>query len=270
VIHAPKQPAWEPPIVVEVFADSNHEASFVPKSRIRLGSSFRQLAATIPADRLRDLLILITFTTANGRLSPSAPDIAGALGLAVWQARLRLYRLSLTMWQGQPLVRGLKHPGGLTTFSPSPQVLEMRQELPPAAALPSDAPTRFEQVVQASREQYSRPREEVEREITARQGWPSAEEMEAARLSRETEPTELNAVWAANRLSKAGVDYGLALKLIRQFGAEACIQQVAWIEYRSVKNKARYLVAAIQKSYAKPPDAPIGSDTSDPDPSLAP
>lgn len=268
MIHVPRPPDYEAPVVVEVFADPGHAEGFVPKSRVRLGSGFRQLAASVPPDRLRDLLVVASFATANGRVAPSPPEIAGGLGVAVWQARLRAFRLARTEWQGQPLVSILRYPDGRTLFSPGPLVLERRQELPPAATPSGVAPANGDKVREESRRRYARRRETVEREISARQGWLSPEEMEDARQSLEREPEELDAVWAANRLSRAGVDYGLAVRLVRQYGAEACLRQAAWIEYRTVKNRARYLVSAIQNDYARPAGAPTA--LADPDPSRSP
>jgi len=260
------EPVAEPPFVAEVYAVGSEPNRFEPACRVRLGTGFRRLASRISPDCLRDLTILLSFATANGRISPSAADLSGGLGVPVWRARLRLFRLALTHWEGQPLVRVLRHPNGLVTFPPSDTVCG-RQELPTAAALVSAAPARGDVVRAVSRARYSRPRAEVEREILAHQGWPSPEEMAAAAAGHGKMPEDIDGIWAVNRLMKAGIDYSLALRLLREFGADRCLRQCAWLEYRggSVKNKRRFLVAAIRGDYAKPATAPDTAPTPTPD-----
>ena len=106
MIHTPPVLPDEPPLVAEVFNHSPDPSQFVPASRVRLGTGIRRLAASLPAERLKDVIILASFATTNGRIAgTSALAVGRALGIPIWQARIRLLSLSLTVWEGEPLVR---------------------------------------------------------------------------------------------------------------------------------------------------------------------
>ena len=121
--------------------------------------------------------------------------------------------------------------------------------------LSSIPPAGRDRIIAASRAAYARPREIVEQEINATQGWPDRAEMEMAAAQSPQKPTDIESRWAVERLSKAGIDYSLGIKLVREFGAERCLKRLRWIEYRKVKNRARYLVAAITHDCEKPQTA---------------
>ena len=53
------------------------------------------LLATLPGEDVKSLLCVLTFVTANGRIEPSLPEVAGALNVPESKARDRLLRLSL-------------------------------------------------------------------------------------------------------------------------------------------------------------------------------
>jgi len=145
---------------------------------------------------------------------------------------------------------------GRELFQPSSAVYAIRELLLPSATLQGVAPVGRERVITASRATYARPRHIVEKEIIARQGWQSPEEQTAIRERGDQLPKHLNDQWAVNRLTKEGVDFSLSVKLVKECGAEACVRQVQWLPYRHVKNKKRYLAAAILGSYKAPTDAP--------------
>jgi hypothetical protein len=93
----------------------------------------------------------------------------------------------------------------------------------------------------------------VEIGILASQGWPSPAELEEARSLRPREPDDLDGRWAVQRLVREKVDYVLAVRLVEKYGAKACLDQCRWLpRRRGVKQKPRYLVAAIMGSYAEP------------------
>ena len=258
MIHVPKQVEDEPPFIAEIMHEPQHGGHFEPICRVRLGSGIRRLLRELSADRLHDILAVVSFTTNNGRAAPSALEVSGALGVFEWQARLRLHRLAKLTWDGEPVVRPVRQSSGRITFVPSTTVLLQREVHPPKAATVTVAPAAREAVVISSRKKYSVPRQIVEQQLLVAHGWQTASEINTIRdATAATYPKENQQMWAVQRLMKSGVDGRLAVKLVDEYGASNCISQVQWLPYRSgIKQPARYLVGAIQRGYAAPPDAP--------------
>jgi len=243
------------PFVAEVTHEHEGASRYVPSCRVSIGPSFRELARQMPVDALRDLVVVMTFATPNGRVSPGAPELGGALGCSGWVARLRLMRLCRGWWRGQPVLRLHRQPSGRETFTPGVLILGLRERMLPPATPPSVAAGR-ERVISASRARYAKPRAEVERDIMVQAGWGDPAEAEAVRSASTADPSDKLGLWAVRRLVRVGVDHSLAVKLVGECGAVECISQVRWLPYRNAKDKARYLVAAIQGRYGEPVGAP--------------
>jgi hypothetical protein len=191
--------------------------------------------------------------TANGVVGPSATQMAVTLGRPALLVRLRLRRLARRYWRGQPLLRVSRTAAGMETFHPTPLVLGRRESFPPPTAAQAAAPAGSDAVIAASRAAYARPREEVERELRSVHGWPAPDEIKTFAASQQKVPENLDERWAVERLAKEKVDYSLAVKLVREFGAECCLRQLRWLPYRKgIKDRKRYIVGAIQADYAAP------------------
>jgi len=226
---------------------------FVPSCRVVLGAGALPLARSLGLEALGLLTAVAALTTPNGRCAPSAPQLSGALGIALPLLRPRLRRLARAAWRGEPAVLILPPaPNGAETVLPGPAIFERREGPPAEAAAPLGAARPAEET---SVEVPLKPtRETVEQGIRAIQGWPSPAEREEARALLPKEPDDLNGRWAVQRLVREKVDYALAVRLVQKHGAEACLQQVRWLARRKgIKQKSRYLVAAILGDYAEPP-----------------
>lgn len=253
MIHVPPKLPDEPPFIVEISYEPEKNGSFHPTSRIVIGAGMRTLGAKQSAEIVGILTILASHVTANGTISPTARTLQRAVGMRVF-GRLRLARLARMKYRGQPLVVILKTAAGTEMFRLGSTLL-MRRELPPAqsAAPVGAAPAGRDVVLMHSRTTYSRDRESVEREIMARNGFVSPEEIEEAGKNRPKPPTDLESTWAVQRLMKEQVDYSLAVKLVNDYGAERVLRQVKAIDRRRIKTKRnRYLVAAIMHDYPVP------------------
>lgn len=74
---------------------------------------------------------------------------------------------------------------------------------------------------------------------------------------------------AVAALVEQGVIGRVARKLVREQGAEACLQQLAWLPERSgVENPAAFLVRAIEEQFSPPPERPTAPPVAvvEPDP----
>ena len=241
---------------MEVTYAIDAHGGLVPTSRIVVGRGLHALAQDVGFEAVGELLVLMGFVTANGAVGPSAADVASALGRLELLVRLRLGRLARRYWRGQPLLHVVRRPSGWDTFHPTSIVLGRREILPPPAT-PGVAPAGFEKVRQASREAYARPRADVEREIRSTQGRPHPDELSEAAASGPKVPEDLDERWVVERLVKEKVDYSLAIKLVKECGVRRCLNQLVWLPRRGgVKNKARYIVGAIQNDYAAPHKKP--------------
>jgi len=254
VIHDPAAPdPHEPPFVAEVTHGWDRANRPVPTARVVVGHGLPAFAGEVGADAAGTVASLTAFVTANGVVGPSAAQVSAALGKPELLVRLRLLRLARRHWRGQPVLRVSETAAGLETFHPGPLVLGRRESFPPPAAANAAAPAVPGAVIAASRAAYARPREDVERELRSLHGWPHPDEIEEFAASQQKPPENLDERWAVERLAKEKVDYSLAIKLVREFGAERCLRQLRWLPYRKgIKNKARYIVGAIREEYPPP------------------
>ena len=151
------------------------------------------------------------------------------------------------------MLRVVRRASGRETFHPSAIFLGRREAVPLTASPQGDAPAGRDRVVAASREEYCRPLEEVEREIRSIQGWAHPDELKKFADEQARPPSDLDERWAVERLVKEKIDYALALKLVREYGAQRCLRQIKLMPYRTgIKNNSRYLVGAIQNDYPEP------------------
>lgn len=256
MIHDPLPHPNEEPFVAIV----THDLRMVPSANVIVGRGLPELAKEIGLEAVGELALLMAFVRSNGAVAPSVADIASALGRPGLLVRLRLMRLARRYWRGQPLLRVCRRPSGWETFHPTLVVLGRREALPPVpATLDRGAPAARERVIEASRAAYARPREEVEREMRSNQGWPHPDELQAIADAAAKPPKDLDERWAVERLAKEKVDYSLAVKLVKEYGAERCLRQLRRLPYRKgIKNVARYIVGAIQGDYAGPDDQAAG------------
>jgi len=227
---------------------------FVPSCRVVLGAGALPLARSLGLEALGLLTAIAALTTPNGRCAPSAPQLSGALGIALPLLRPRLRRLArATTKRGEPVLVLLPPAqNGAEAVRPGPAVLERREAPPAGAATPLGGARPADET---SVEVPLKPtRETVEHGIRASQGWPSREELDEAAALVPKEPEDLDGRWAVQRLVREKVDYALAVRLVQKHGADACLQQVRWLGRRKgIKQKSRYLVAAIMGCYAEPP-----------------
>lgn len=239
-----------PFIVEHLQLDRTPSGSFRPAARLVLAPALRSsgLWAALPPEDFRNLILLLTFLSANGNCQAAIVQLAEAMGVSQAKARNRMRRLTQTQWRGRPLASMLSSPNGLDAFAPGRQLFADEHIQPPEPAAPPLPPVAGrEAVIAHSRSAYAKSREEVEREIAARMGWepPSfAGEDPAVAESR-------------RRAFKAMTDVGMprdqALDLLTRFDLAAIERQLAWLPARRAKSPSRLLAAAIEGDYEMPP-----------------
>jgi hypothetical protein len=102
-----------------------------------------------------------------------------------------------------------------------------------------------EAVVQASREKYTRPQEEVESMVLAQLGFHP----------EENSSTPEGAI--RRGLRDAGLSRDQIEFLLTEYGYDACKRQLDWLPLRAAKNPSRFLVAAIEGNYDPPRGAKL-------------
>ena len=247
------------PFVVEHLQEGqNTGGTFRPAARLLLTPALRTsgLWAALPPEEMRDLLLLLTFLTPNGRVHPTLPELAQAMQVSYAKARARMLRLTRRPWQDQPLVRELTRPSGLDAYLPARSLLQARQgpqeatsmqeaALAPLQSLPEPRAGR-EAVIARSRAHYATPRAEVEADIARRMGWgPPAFDDDPPEVAGEKQ-----ALFAL--LSQQGMTKAQALDVLGRFDLGVVRRQLAWMPHRGAKSPARYLLAAIENNYEAP------------------
>ena len=274
------------------------------------------LLKAIPAEDLKNLLLVLSFTTTSGHCRLTTQQLAHALHLPEVKARRRLDRLARWQWQGQPLLtatdsdthtlvlNALNHPvinmhpmvnahpminqaetdhsttdhtavgraipsGDSNTPLPdSAHVLHRPESVEPSESAESPAApgstvtdpaqqvsqpvrrlSRREQVIEASRRKYGRPRAEVERMVAEQLGYISSSRdqshSQSRALTKDQQATK-------RRLMDAGVDEDGADWLLGQFDLRRIQKQLDWLPQRTVRNPAGFLMAAVQHDYEPP------------------
>ncbi len=239
------------PFVIEQYqSEQGAGGSFRPAARLLLTSALRTsgLWSALPPDELRDLTLLLTFFSPNGRVQPTLPELSGAMQASHAQARTRMLRLSRRMWRGQPLVTELNRQTGLDAYLPGRHVLGSRQRIEAAAAptVLTEPRAGRDALIAHSRARYAAPRAEVEADIARRMGW-------GAPLFEDEEPgvaEEKGQLY--EKLSEQGLPRDKALDMLSRFDLGRVRSQIEWMPHRGAKNPARYLVAAIENNYDPP------------------
>lgn len=223
-----------------------------PAARLLLTSTLRTsgLWSALPPDELRDLTLMLTFLSPNGRVQPTLPELAGAMQSSHKQTRARMLRLSQRVWRGQPLVMELNRQSGLDTYLPGRHLLGSRreQETPAAAAqtVLTEPRAGRDVLIAHSRARYAAPRAEVEADIARRMGWGApAFEDDLPEVAEEK-----RALY--DKLSEQGMSKSQALEVLNRFDLAVVRRQCDWMPYRAAKNPSRYLQAAIENDYEAP------------------
>lgn len=240
----------EAPFVVEHRREAGRGGDFVPSARLVLTPALRTsgLWGALPAEELKDLLLVLTYLTPNGWLRPALPELAGAMGTSSGTARDRLRRLARRQWRGGPVAVELPSGGGPEAYAPGNHLIahehgaapQERGQAPPARTAGREA------VLEYSRARYARTRQEVESEISQRMGWapPAFAGEDPAMAERK------RAAYTA--MTDLGVAKEQALDLLARFDLERVERQVGWIGHRNAKNPGRYLAAAVKGDYEMP------------------
>lgn len=241
------------PFVIEQYkGEQGTGGSFRPAARLLLTSTLRTsgLWNALSPDELRDLALLLTFLSPNGRVQPTLPEIAGAMKASHVQTRARMLRLSRRTWRGQPLVVELNRQSGLDAYLPSGHILGSRQmpEIPAAAAqtVLTEPRAGRDVLIAHSRARYATPRVEVEADIARRMGWGAP--------AFEDDPPDVAEEKRVlyDRLSEQGMSKSQALDVLKRFDLAVVRRQLEWMPHRAAKNPSRYLQAAIENNYEAP------------------
>ena len=233
---------------------------FTPAAEVSIGpgSAASGLFAALGPHDLQTLLAVVSLVTTNGWVRPTCHQVAAALGVTRVHAFVRLMRLTKRTWRGKPVIVRVGPWGGMVVYIPSSEIVAQRlgplEPLTPEPDRTVRAAGR-EAVIEASRKSYARPRADVERELAEAHGWPFSEEAEVyAEFMREGEPALAGEDrQARQRLARLGVDQRTAERLVREYGRDRVVRQIAYLPHRKAKDKAKLLVSSIESDYAPPP-----------------
>lgn len=263
---ATPEAAPEPPFSVVVEAkDAVRNKSWRPEAFIKLNQTWRTsgFLDVLPPEELKSFLLLLSFLTPNGHVSPDVVQLASALRSSPAKARARMKRLTALRWQEQPFVLPLKHGNGLDAFVLAPGFVPVQQNVPQE---PQPAPLQggFRDVIIAhSRRHYTKPRAEVEEFINSqlrRTSPPSPSSIKIPmpeQASIPVAPASAVAVdepqrqlWA--ELLDVGLEAAQADDLLARFDPVRIKRQLAWLPYRPVRNRVGFLIAAVKDDYEAP------------------
>jgi hypothetical protein len=223
------------------------------------------LLSALPAEDLKNLLLLLTFATPSGACVPSVQQLAHAMNISERKVRRRMDRLAQFRFQDKPLIIALKRGNGSDAYALAAGsiagVSNPGEHHPnPDPAMPTPSLTRKERVIETSRRQWTRPRAAVEREIAQDMGWDQPPHAP----SRPAQPTAATTTTPANststpqvnqvreRLQEVGVEAEWVDYLIANHDLERIERQLHWLPYRKAQNPARLIVSAIEKDYEQP------------------
>ncbi len=244
------------------------EATVIATAELR-ASGFLQAA---PQDVLQSILLLLTFVTPNGFVSPSLSEIAATLRVSHAAARCRMRRAYDWRWNGSPSVLPIHRQSGLNAYSPSPKIAKVRHlpvqgDLGDVSAHHGSRPAGREAVIAWSRARYARPLEEVER-IVEQQLHGSLSFLPPVPASV-SDAGGVAAEEAYRALVLIGVATEEAERLVLTYGEGRVQQQISWLPHRHARRPDRYLVAAIEQGYGEPPQARIQASALLPEQSAA-
>jgi hypothetical protein len=282
--------AAKPFLVVLRRLEETRDGSFRPGANVEVTPALRSsgLLTALPADDLQCLLLVLTFAHPNGYVQPSLSELAHALDEPQSRTRVRLRRLMRFHWQGAPLLHELRRESGLHAYAPSLGIVGTMQAYSSGVADVVNRhegfhPSRREAVLAQSRAANARPRDEVERDIAERNGWPwpfqsIAQTLEDLRRQAivpdgtpspalppdtttsitendmPTNPTEQTEQTLIQHLLLLGVSREEAAGLLTRFDADRILRQVRWLPFRKANSPTRLLIAAIEGDY----EVPIG------------
>ncbi len=241
------------PFVVEKYRVGLRTGStFQPAARVLITSGLRTsgLWSALPADELRDLTLMLTFLTPNGRIQPTLPELSEAMRVSSAQARARMLRLLHRQWQGQPLIKELVRPNGLDAYLPAKHLVvsydEPEETDKPLSPVPSVTRAGREALIAHSRAEYAAPREAVEADIAARMGWgPPTFAHDPPEIAAQKRLLYV-------RLDEQGMTKHQALDVLSRFDLDIVRKQLDWMPHRAAKNPGRYLMSAIENNYDPP------------------
>jgi len=232
----------EKPFLVEIRQERpQRNGSFVPAASLKVTESLRTsgLLHALEPDDLKSLMYLLTFLTPEGNCTVSSPILASGMQVSTNQAKARMHRLAKRRFLENAIITEIAHENGLFTYSLHPRWVgyEHLTVSPPHPTSPVRVSSRST-IVAHSRQQYARPRAEVEK-------------MVAEQLGHDTTETEEQKKFRI-RLENAGLNGQQAKEVIATHPADVIAQQLDWLPYRHAKNPAGYLLAAIEGRYQEP------------------
>ncbi len=234
----------KPFIIEHLRRDQTKSGYFTPGAQVVLTSALRTsgLLLALPAEDIKNLLFLLSFVTPNGHVLPSVQELAAAMHVSEAKVRMRMQRLCQFEWQGQPLASEITRETGMDGYTLSREAVAVEEAAQPpmeTAAPPLPPTAGREAVIAYSRQHYTRPRAEVERQIAEQMGWT-----EKAVEGPEGE--------VRRRLIAMGVTREQIDALLARHSLEDIQRQLDWLPYRHAKSPVRFLIAAIEGSYEPP------------------
>lgn len=232
----------EKPFLVEIRQERpQRNGTFIPAASLKITESLRTsgLLHALEPDELKSLIYLLTFLTPEGNCTVSSPILASGMKVPTHQAKASMHRLAKRRFLENAIITEVAHDNGLLTYSLHPRWVgyEHLTVSPPHSTSPVRVSSRST-VVAHSRQQYARPRAEVEKIIAEQLGHDATETEEQKKLRI--------------RLENAGLNSQQAKETIAAYPADAIAQQLDWLPYRNAKNPAGYLLAAIEGRYQEP------------------
>ncbi|BDI31482.1 hypothetical protein CCAX7_35330 [Capsulimonas corticalis] len=259
------QSAWETaPFVIEhLRLDRKPDGSFRPSASILMTPVFRTsgLLASLPAEEVKSLILLLSFVTPNGRCLPSVQEMAAAMGVSEGKVRARMERLACTQWVGHALVHEIKRPTGMDAYAPAPEILADVSWEPDDIPTPPVGPNGHlehgvrDAIIAHSRHHYTKPRAEVEREIAEFYGWALPDGSQDAQSSSPKQRIGLEDPERARirrLLFGVGIGGDQAEALMDEYPTERILRQIEWLPHRNARDRGRLLVAAIEADYEAP------------------
>ncbi|MES2464669.1 MAG: hypothetical protein V4671_29250, partial [Armatimonadota bacterium] len=153
--------------------DTAPNGHFTPSAKLVVTPALRTsgLLRALPDRETKSLLLMLTFLTPNGRVSPTVAQLAEALGLPEAVVRSRMGRLAAFRWQGERIVRHAYLESGAGAYRVTEAIVsEIAVPEPDAPPPKAGVYASRETVIEHSRQAYGRPRAEVEGSIALRIG----------------------------------------------------------------------------------------------------
>jgi hypothetical protein len=225
---------------------------------VKLTSALRTsgLLLALPAEELKNLLCLLTFTTSHGDCLPSVHQLAHAMQVSEEKARQRMERLAQLRWQGKPLVTAIRRGNGMDAYtvasgSPHADAPVPAHSAPDNPSEPDDMTARLERPAPSPSHTFSE-RKVNERPASYTSSERKMNERPAPLHPAPDAPPFLTQEEARGRLMQVGVEEEWADYLIANYDLERIQRQLDWLPYRTVREPARFIVSAIERDYEEP------------------